>query len=111
MTDLRNEEVTELVTCALNKTGTVRTSWRARLRVFEHLVGKGLLEPVNADSCANAGHYPAVVPTLKFGAALRLSDAGRLAVLNLPVRAYGDYFPVASDVEAAQAKCEAVSHE
>lgn len=106
MTDLPDIEVKELITCVLNKTGTVRPYDRIRLRVCEHLVGRGLMESVDADGCFNTGYYPAIVPTLRRSAALRLTDAGRLAVLNLAVRDYGDYFPVASDILAAQRKCE-----
>jgi hypothetical protein len=104
MTDLPHEEVTELITCALNKTGKVYPQNRVRMRVCEHLIGRGLMEPVKAEDCVNAGHYPVIVPTINRSAALRLTDAGRRAVLNLAVRDYDAYFPVASDIEAAQMK-------
>jgi hypothetical protein len=87
----------------LNKTGTVQPYDRIRLRVCEHLVGRGLMEPVKAEDCVNAGHYPVIIPTVNRSASLRLTEAGRRAVLNLAVQDYGAYFPVAADILAAQA--------
>lgn len=102
MNDLRPAEIEEIVGCALNTTRTLRPANRIRRRVCEHLIGRGLLTPVKPGTCWNTGYYPAIVPTLKPGASVRLTDAGKLAVLALDVRDYSEYFPVAADVQQAQ---------
>jgi hypothetical protein len=109
MQDLRLEEITELVSCALNKTGRLAPWNRLRVRVCEHLIGRGLLEPVQAGTVSNEGQYPDVVPVLNQGASVRLTAAGKAAVRALAVRDYGEYFPVASDIEQAQINCEDAS--
>lgn len=104
MTTLPGPEIQELIACALNTSGIARPMQRVRVRVCEHLIGRGLLEPVQPASCWNQGCYPSVVPTLKPGASVRLTEAGRQAILGLEVRDYDAYFPTASDIQRAQMK-------
>lgn len=103
--DLKPAEIVELITCALNTTGMMRPINRVRLRVCEHLIGRLLLEPVKADTCWNQGHYPVIVPTLKPGASVRLTAAGKLAICSLPCIDFGEWFPVAADIQKAKRNC------
>lgn len=103
--DLKRDEVLELVTCALNQTGKLRPVNRIRRRICEHLIGKGLIEPVNPNNVWNDSHYPAIIPSLKPGAAVRLTAAGKLAICSLPCIDYNEWFPLASDVLRAKQAC------
>lgn len=111
MNELRPDEIMELVSCALNTTGTMRPWSRLRLRVCEHLIGRGLLEAVKPETCCNTGGYPAIIPTLKKGATVRLTAAGKLAVRKLAVRDYGEFFPVAADIRQAQQRVDSTQRE
>lgn len=104
--ELRTEEIMELVSCALNTTGTMRPWNRLRVRVCEHLIGRGLLEPVKPETCSNTGFYPAVVPSLKKGASVRLTKASKQTIRKLAVQDYGEFFPVADDIRHAQRAVE-----
>jgi len=103
--ELKPAEILELITCALNATGKMRPWNRVRLRVCEHLIGKKLLEPVNPNNCWNDTNYPVIIPTLKPGAAVRLTDAGRLAICSLPCIDFNEWFPLAKDVQRAKQVC------
>lgn len=104
--ELKPAEIVELITCALNKTGMMRPFNRVRLRICEHLIGKLLLEAVKPDTVWNQGHYPVIVPTLKPGASVRLTVAGKLAICSLPCIDFGEWFPVAADIQRAKCNCD-----
>lgn len=103
---LHIDEIIELVTCALNKTGRLRPFNRIRLRVCEHLIGKGLMEPVKPGDAANIASYPVIIPSLRPGASVKLTQAGRDAVCELPPDDYGFWFPTIADVLKAKANCD-----
>lgn len=104
MTDLSQNEINELLTCALNRRQVIRPASYQRRPIVAELIGKALMEAVDPADVANLGHYPTIKPTLRKGAFVRLTEAGRGAILALNPAdfAHNRFWPLPGDVQAAQ---------
>ena len=105
MEDLTRDEINELIKCALNKTGAIRPSSRARLDAAALLVGKGLMAAKPSD-VYNLNVHPSIKPTLRRNAQMWLTDAGKAAILALSPEDFKNnmWWPLPRDIEYAQSR-------
>lgn len=97
---LTQDEISELVRCALNKGQFIIPTGRQRLPALE-LVRRGLLM-----SCLDSVVSLPYFRTLKDGVILWITDEGRAAILALNPAELAASWPLLKDVEAAQKRLQ-----
>jgi hypothetical protein len=103
MTDITAAELSELLTAALNTSGTIRPGSRRRVRTVEGLIARGLLVATRPGDVSNLA---ASKPTLRRNATVRLTASGRAVILGLDPASCANnrFWPLPGDVERAQGR-------